>query len=102
VLNIHTHWKPSAQGRRLESSHIKYTTSVLDIDTSIVCACTFNQTLLQTVLLYYLPICFKHYLCCTGKARSMHKVDIPIIFISFVVYWHSHLKGLRSNTTVDK
>jgi hypothetical protein len=51
--------------------------------------------------IYYLIICFKSCLGCTGKARYVSDTDILLFFCSFclLLFW---FKGPCSNVTVDQ
>ena len=45
----------------------------------------YTQILIRNVQLYYLTVCFKHYLCGAGKARSVSNEG------NSVICWHSDL-----------
>jgi len=48
-----------------------------------------SQTLNETVHehIYYLIMCFKSYLCCSGKARKASNADISVIFTDFFFFF---------------
>jgi hypothetical protein len=44
-------------------------------------------------------MCFKSYMCCIGKTINVSDTDISVIFLYFLVDWHSDLKVPCSNVT---